>query len=174
MRRAAIILAAFTLSACSGESGPNAPAVPNAPTPHAPPAAPASGRTFLWGMVVDASGACIAGAKVLVIEGQRAGESLTQTTPCSVWDYGNGFYFEDLIPGIPMTLRVSAPGYADLERTVTPTLGTQTAFLFTPSRLPAQSGQISLGPPDDRGDVRFPRQATGPVADGKACSARTT
>ena len=144
MRRAAIILAAFTLSACSGESGPNAPAAPNAPTPpappSAPPAAPASGRTFLWGMVVDGSGACIAGAQVLVIEGQRAGESLTQTTPCSVWDYGNGFYFEDLVPGIPMTLRVSAPGYADLERTVTPTLGVQTAFLFTPSRLPAHSG----------------------------------
>jgi hypothetical protein len=126
----AIILAAFTLSACSGESGPNAPAFPNDPPP-------ASVRTFLWGMVVDASGACIVGAKVLVIEGQRAGESLAQTTPCGAWDYSNGFYFDDLIPGIPMTLRVSAPGYADMEQKVSPTSGVQTAFLFTPSPLPA-------------------------------------
>jgi hypothetical protein len=88
-------------------------------------------------MVVDGSGVCIAGAKVLVIEGQRAGESLAQATPCDVWDYANGFYFEDLVPGIPMTLRVSAPGYADMEQKVSPTSGAQTAFLFTPTRLPA-------------------------------------
>ena len=41
-----------------------------------------------------------------------------------------GFEFDSLTAGIPMTLRVSAPGYVDLDTTVTPTLGIQQAVLL--------------------------------------------
>ena len=47
-----------------------------------------------------------------------------------------GFEFDSLTAGIPMTLRVSAPGYVDLDTTVTPTLGIQQAVLLEPSRTP--------------------------------------
>jgi hypothetical protein len=51
------------------------------------------------------------------------------------WSYGAGFGFWDLTPGVEMTLRVSAPGYADEEQTVRPASGPQTAMLFTPRPL---------------------------------------
>ena len=85
-------------------------------------------------MVVDPSGLCIAGASVRVIAGQRAGEARAQVTPCDVWAYDGGFQFNSVTAGLPMTLRISAPGYLDLDKTVTPSLGPQQAVIFAPSR----------------------------------------
>ena len=62
----------------------------------------------------------------------------TQQTPCDAWADGGGFEFKPVAAGIPMTLRVSAPGYADLEKTVTPSLGPQQAVIFAPSRTVGQ------------------------------------
>ena len=131
MRLSALILAFFAVSACLGGGRDGGPTGPNPPAP--PPPIP-SGSTFLWGMIVDEAGVCIAGASVRVMEGQRAGESLTQATPCDAWAYDGGFAFNPVAAGIPMTLRVSAPGYADLDKTVTPSLGPQQAVIFAPSR----------------------------------------
>ena len=130
MKLAAIVLAVFTLSACAGDTGPHAPPAPNDIVSTPFPAA----RAFLWGMIVEDSGVCIEGATVRVVRGQRAGESMTQTTPCDAWSFG-GFTFRDLTPGVEMTLRASAPGYADEEQTVRPSSGPQQAMLFTPRLL---------------------------------------
>ncbi len=107
---------------------------PPGPAPGEPPPGPAPSLTFLWGMVVDGSGACIVDATVTVVRGQRLGQSIQQTTPCNAWGYDGGFFFEGLTPGIEMTLRVAAPGYVQEEWTVTPSLGPQMAVIFGPSR----------------------------------------
>jgi hypothetical protein len=81
-------------------------------------------------MIINANGGCIPRATVQVVRGQSAGQSVEQETPCGAWDYDGGFFFRNLVPGVAMTFRLSAPGYVDLEETVTPTLGPQMAFLF--------------------------------------------
>ncbi|MEO7367208.1 MAG: Ig-like domain-containing protein, partial [Gemmatimonadaceae bacterium] len=92
----------------------------------------APGTTGLWGMVVDESGICIEGATVLVVRGQRAGETMAQKTPCGVWDYDGGFFFENLTVGVGMTLQASAPGFEVQEQSFFPSLGPQTALIFSP------------------------------------------
>jgi hypothetical protein len=128
MRLSALILVAIAASACSQDTGP-APTVryPTAPAPPgSPPTSnPSSGLTFLLGLIIDETGACIVGASVQVLDGQRAGESMTQETPCDAWGYSGGFEFDSLTPGVPMTLRASAQGYVDRDTTVYPTLGVQ-------------------------------------------------
>ena len=119
MKLAAIVLAAFTFSGCAGDTGPHMPSAPNA-----------IGAAFVAGMIVKESGVCIEGATVRVVRGQRAGEGRTQTTPCATWDIEGGFAFGGLTPGVGMTLRASATGYADEEQTVTPSLTPQTGVLF--------------------------------------------
>jgi hypothetical protein len=111
------------------------PTAPGPPVPTASPAPPASSLTFLWAMVVDTTGVCIVGATVEVVRGQGLGQTITQTTPCDVWAYEGGVLFKDLIPGVEMTLRASASGYASQERTVVPSSGPQMALLFAPSRI---------------------------------------
>jgi hypothetical protein len=137
VRLPALFLLAVATSACSGDSNPapTVPTVPDAPAPPTP-SGPSSSVAFLWGMVIERSGVCIVGASVRVLDGQRAGESMTQETPCDAWGYSGGFGWDSLKAGIPMTLRLSAPGYVDLDTTVTPTAGPQQAFLFEPSRAP--------------------------------------
>ena len=133
MKFALITFVTLVLFACSpsAPTGPRAvpPVSPQAP----PPQAPAS-RAWLWGMVVDEGGACIAGATVQVVAGQAVGQSLTQMTPCDAWAYDGGVVFQDLTPGVEMTLRASASGYAAQEKRVIPSLGGQMAILFTPAR----------------------------------------
>jgi hypothetical protein len=85
-------------------------------------------------MVVDESGLCIAGATVQVVRGQGLGQSITQTTPCDAWGYDGGVVLRDLTPGVEMTLRASASGFAAQE-SVVPAPGPQMAILFTPSRI---------------------------------------
>lgn len=66
-----------------------------------------------------------------MVRGQRAGETVTQVTPCDVWGYDGGFVFRDLIAGGEMTLEASAPGYGVLEKRVVPRSGLQVAIEFT-------------------------------------------
>jgi len=70
---------------------------------------------------------------VTVVRGQRLGQSITQTTPCDAWAYDGGFVFNNLTPGVEMTLRTSAVGYAPVEKTVVPSLGPQTALILVPA-----------------------------------------
>ena len=128
MRLPALIFVAVAASACARDSDPSATVrYPTAPTPPAPPppSSPSSGLAFLVGLVIEDSGACIVGASVQVLAGQRAGETVMQETPCDAWGYSGGFEFDSLTPGLPMTLRASAPNYVDLDTTVYPTLGVQ-------------------------------------------------
>lgn len=118
MKLAAIAVAAFTFSACAGDTGPRTPSAPNAIVPTSVP----SGAAFIAGMIVKESGVCIEGATVRVVRGQRAGESRTQATPCATWDIEGGFEFRSLTAGVEMTLRASAAGYVDEEQTVIPSV----------------------------------------------------
>jgi hypothetical protein len=131
MKFALLLVATLTLVGCSHDSPQRSPAAPS-PTP-VPTAEPAS-SAFLWAMVVDESGACIGGATIQVVGGQSAGVSVPQTTPCDAWAYDGGVVFKDLTPGVAMTLRATAPGWAPLEKTVVPSSGATGAILFTPSR----------------------------------------
>ena len=132
MKPALAILSTLALLGCSEENGQLLqPPIQDPETP-IPEASPVS----LWGMVVDGSGVCIVGASVTVVGGQGLGQSIEQTTPCNAWAYDGGFVFRNLTPGVAMTLRATAVGYADEELTVIPSLGPQRSFLVAPSRLP--------------------------------------
>ena len=138
MKCALIIFVSLTLLGCSQESTQSF--LPTAPGPPVPPALPVpvpptGSLTFLWGMVVDESGVCIVGAAVQVVSGQGLGQSMTQITPCDAWSYDGGVMFRDLTPGVEMTLRASASGYAAPKKTVVPLLRGQMAVLFVPSRI---------------------------------------
>ena len=123
MKLAAIVLGAFTLCACAGDTGGHTPSAPN------------TSGAFIGGMIVNESGVCIEGATVRVVRGQRAGESRMQTTPCAVWDIEGGFEFRGLTPGVEMTLRASATGYVDEEQTIIPSLQPPAAIVFSPAPL---------------------------------------
>ena len=86
--------------------------------------------TRVWVMVVpeQGSGICILGAAVEVIAGQGLGQSATQE-PCDIWWVG-GITFNNLTPGVEMTLRASAAGYVSEEKTVIPTHGSPGALIF--------------------------------------------
>jgi hypothetical protein len=51
---------------------------------------------------------------------RQSARPIAQATPCDYWGYGGGFEFTDLSPGVEMTLRASASGYADQELSVVP------------------------------------------------------
>jgi hypothetical protein len=123
------IVVTLSLCGCSQDSAQQSLTVPP-PTAPTPPAS----QTFLWGYVVDENGVCIEGAIVQVTGGQSVGQSITQTTPCGAYDYGNGFEFNNLTTGVAMTLRASAPGWSTCEYTVTPHGGGQSALILPLSR----------------------------------------
>ena len=134
--RIALVLATF---ACSQDDALRLPAAPNPPIPvppSGPPVPPNSSLGTVWILVVDDSGVCVDSASVTVLSGQRVGESVQQITPCGRWDAGGGIEFRSLTPGVAMTLRVSAPGYLTLERTVLPATGTYTAWEIYPKKIP--------------------------------------
>jgi hypothetical protein len=133
MRCASTILLALTALGCAGEDVGRFPVDPTGQVP-------VNHTTTLLGMVVDSSGVCIPGATVHVKAGQRAGEAVTQTTPCNAWGYEGGFVFKDLTVGVEMTLQASAPGYAVEEKKAIPSSGPQMAILFTPSRIATGDG----------------------------------
>jgi hypothetical protein len=132
MKTALTILSTLTLLGCSPEDVQRLPTTPE--LPNQPPNQPVS-PAWLWGMVVEDSGICIEGATVTVVRGQGVGQSSTQTTPCDAWSYDGGFAFNNLTPGVEMTLRTSAVGYAPVEKTVVPSSGPQTALILVPARI---------------------------------------
>ena len=73
------------------------------------------------GFVLSANDDCIIGAKVVVVDGVRAGASFTQTV-CGIWDYGSdlGYSFVNLPIGTPVTLRATADGFTAKEITALP------------------------------------------------------
>jgi hypothetical protein len=73
-------------------------------------------------MVFDDKDGSSVAATVQIISGERQGES-QQSTLCGYWDYGCGFYFYGLPHLVPVTLRVSAPGYTTKEQTFMPVMG---------------------------------------------------
>ena len=129
MRYARTVVAAVTLWGCSGET------VSPSPSPFSPYTPPTRDAVaYLWGMVIDESGVCIANASVRVVGGQGLGRTAVQEEPCGVWEYGGGFVLTGLTAGVAMTLRASAPGYFDKDTTVVPTSGAQTALLISPEK----------------------------------------
>jgi hypothetical protein len=142
MRLALTVLTTLTLLGCSGDSAlPTAPAAPLSALNLSPPSCPAGpptpgGPAWLWAMVVEDSGICILDATIEVICGQAFGQIGTQTEECNVWGYSGGVIFTGLRPGLTMTLRASARGYAPQEKIVVPTLGPQMAEIFDLSRIP--------------------------------------
>jgi hypothetical protein len=137
MKSALTILAAVALWGCA-QSEPTAPFLsgPIDSPPSDPPSNPptANANAWVWVMVIDSSGACIRGATVQVVAGQAVGEPIAQK-PCSVWDYAGGVEIHNLISGVPVTLRASAPGYAPEEKTVVPFGAAQQAIIFEPHPL---------------------------------------
>ena len=127
MKVALVVFVTLTLVGCSRES-PRLPTTPDSPAPTP------NSLTWLWGMVVDETGLCIVGATVEVVAGHGVGKSTTQTTPCDEWDV-RGFELRDLVPGVALTLRASAAGYADQEKTLLPSVGEQSAVIFRTSRI---------------------------------------
>jgi hypothetical protein len=128
MRHSAMILAAATLVGCGGEGAPSAAQPLDAPPP----------RTKVFGFVLGADDFCIKNAVVSVVSGQGAGQTLAQDPNCYVWGDA-GFEFKDLTPGVAITIRVSAPGYATKDTTVvpwvaTPYTGPVTALFIAPAR----------------------------------------
>jgi hypothetical protein len=109
MKVAPIALAGLTLLGCSSETGPSLP-----------PTAPSS-SAHIWGFVAERSGACIVGATVEVIGGAGIGRRSTQTQACSVWDYEGGFVLNDLNQGAEVTVRASASGWSNEQKTLVPT-----------------------------------------------------
>ena len=101
--------------------------------PSLPPPTPSTSG-WIWVMAVGAAGGCVADATIEVVSGQGVGQGAAQVTPCSVWDSEGGVTFTGLIPGVQMTLRASAPGYAPHEVTVSPTSGGQMATIIDMSR----------------------------------------
>jgi hypothetical protein len=124
--RLASIVLIVTLSGCSSETAPpTAPTPPAAPAPAptpAPPAPPSSTVGFLAGMVLTDDGGCIRDAVVEIVGGQGVGRKMTQTAPCSWWDWEEGFVFTDLVPDVELTIRASASGYDSKDTKFTPSL----------------------------------------------------
>ena len=116
MKLAATILAILCLVGCSAED--RAKGLPTSPNPTSRPPVTTPTTGGIWGMVLDESAACIVGATVEVIEGERRGEIQVQRTPCGYWDYDGGFIFDHLPIGTRLTLRASASGYTSKDFTV--------------------------------------------------------
>jgi hypothetical protein len=119
MRFGAAILVIVALAGCSRESVPRIPTAPSPPAPPAPPG-PGTGSALLWVMVIGESGACIDGATIQLVRAEGAGEPIPQRTPCGAWDDGGGLLLTDLTPGVELTLRGAASGYARREMSFLP------------------------------------------------------
>lgn len=105
---ARLLVLVFLVVGC-GENDPLTSAT-RRPLPQPPPAV-FPGAGFVWGHVVMASGVCIEGAVVEIIDGPGLGRKQTQRTPCDAWSYGDGFEFSNLPLGARLTLRASAKGW---------------------------------------------------------------
>jgi hypothetical protein len=138
MRYTTMLLAAATILGCGGDSTGPSPVTPVTPvTPVAPvtPVTPVNAPAWMWGMVLPAGGGygtCIVGATVRLVTDQGEGQQLVQES-CEV--IFGGFTYPDLTPGVAITIRASAPGYATKDTTFVPSTNSyQTAMLIVLSR----------------------------------------
>ena len=123
MRFAGLIFVSVFVFGCSRvQDAPTAPDSAISPS-RSGRAARSVSSTSVWGMVIDSTGGCVDNATVEIVGGEPFGQTITQTTPCSVWDYGGGFFLEGLTPGQEITLRASAPGWSTEEKTFVPCSG---------------------------------------------------
>ncbi len=115
------LVLAMLVTGCDGASDPAAPP-PEPVTWTQPSPGNGSGYLAVAGFVIDASEACIVGARVEVMDGPRKGESFVQTK-CGFWDYGAdiGYAFQGL-PHQPVLLRATANGYKTADVVGTPTM----------------------------------------------------
>jgi hypothetical protein len=129
MKFAFISFVTVTVLACSGEDRSIYPTAPSPP------------RTAVVSVVVieerrNPTGECIQAATVEVVAGQGVGKRVRQADGCTIWDPDYSAYFSGLTPGVEMTLRASAEGYAPRELTIVPTLEPKPAVMIGLSRLP--------------------------------------
>jgi hypothetical protein len=111
--------------------GPREFEIPGSPISPASPVA--SGPAFIWALVVDPSGVCIAGATIYVVSGPFAGHTFLQDSNCDAWAYSGGVTFAGLAVGVTMTLRATAVGYTSVEKTaVAASSGQAVEFDLTP------------------------------------------
>ena len=116
MKHACFALAIVT-SGCF-DAGITPPRYIDAPeSPGGPTLPTASGSGFIWALIVDPSGVCIAGATIYVVSGPYAGQTFVQDSQCDAWAYSGGVWFGGLAVGTTMTLRASAAGYTSVEQT---------------------------------------------------------
>ena len=139
MKFVLVAFATVTILGCAPDSALRLPTSPGqtlpGSTPSSPNLAPPNLSGLVWMMAVGQSGGCVEGATLDVVGGQGAGRSSTQITPCGVWDYEGGLILRDLTPGVELTVRVSAPGYATKETTLLPSDTTQNATIVEMSRI---------------------------------------
>jgi len=142
MKFGVTLLVIVALAGCSRESVSR---IPTAASPVAAPAppdapsaspAPATGSALLWVMVIEKSGGCIEGATIQIVRAEGAGQAIPQSTPCGAWDYDGGLLLTDLTPGVELTLRGAASGYAPREMSFLPFSmpGTYQAVFITLSK----------------------------------------
>ena len=110
------ILVIVGLAGCSSDG---VPSLPTAPASVAT-TSPTTGSALLWVMVIEESGACVDGATIQIVGAQAAGEPVTQTTPCAMWDVDGGLLLRNLTPGVELTLRAAATGYRSRDMTFLP------------------------------------------------------
>ena len=133
-----VALATVIVLGCSSDSGGRFATAPTAPGPISPTGPPPSTPRLasLWMMAIgsDGGGACIPGAAMDIVRGERAGERQIQE-PCDVWAYGGGFGLKDLTPGVELVLRFSASGYTSKEATVVAAVNQDRVIVFELTRI---------------------------------------
>ena len=130
MKRALTFLAALMLVGC-GEDKLTGAIYPQESFP-----APET-RTVLRGMVVDEEGQCVDGATVQ-ITGQWGADAIEQAAPCGLGNLGEdlGFTVEDVLLGVGLTIRSSAPGYETQETSLVPSASPFEVVFLTLTRTP--------------------------------------
>jgi hypothetical protein len=129
------VVMVLLLLSCGGHS-PTAPLTQPPPPPPQPQPQPVGGNVtgLVWGFVHDSLGVCIPAAVVEILDGPRAGDSVTQDDPCGgIWDYSGGYSFSGLPANVNVRMRASKKGYVSLEMTFSTTVPAgESNFLLVP------------------------------------------
>ena len=111
MRIALMTVLTFGLLGCSGQP------VPSSPSPIAVEPTPIGSFT-VWVLEED-SNSCVIGATIEIERGQAPGQRITQLWCPDWWSAETWITFSG-VEEIPLTLRVSAPGYVTTDMIVVP------------------------------------------------------
>jgi hypothetical protein len=151
MRYGPLFLAALVLVACSGDrtflTATGRPPPPAVAAPSAQIDSTSDRATgWLWLMVVDPFEVCVDGAVVEIASGPGKGLKGTPLASCDAWDWEGGFLIYGLVPGDSITIRASASGYQDAEKTFVPSTAERPQVsTITLSKLDGQPPSIPLG-----------------------------